>query len=85
MRKRRRFGIATQVFIGLGGGILVGIFFGDKVAFLKIAGDAFIALLHITVIPYVVVALISSLGRLTLADAKSLGLKGELSFSCSGR
>ena len=74
--KKRRLGIATQVFIGFGVGILVGIFFGDKVAFLKIAGDAFIALLQITVIPYVMVALITSLGRLTLADAKSLGLKG---------
>ena len=74
--KKRRLGIATQVLIGFGVGILVGIFFGDKVAFLKIAGDAFIALLQITVIPYVMVALITSLGRLTLADAKSLGLKG---------
>ena len=45
-------------------------------AVLKIGGDAFIALLQITVIPYVMVALITSLGRLTLADAKALGLKG---------
>lgn len=74
--KKRKLGIATQVFIGLGLGLLVGIFFGDEVAFLKIGGDAFIALLQITVIPYVMVALITSLGRLTLADAKSLGLKG---------
>ena len=75
-RKRRRIGLATQVFIGLGFGILVGIFFGEEVAVLKIGGDAFIALLQITVIPYVMVALITSLGRLTLADAKALGLKG---------
>jgi Na+/H+-dicarboxylate symporter/ABC-type amino acid transport substrate-binding protein len=74
--RKRKLGIATKVFIGLGLGILVGIFFGDKVAFLKVGGDAFIALLQITVIPYVMVALITSLGRLTLADAKSLGLKG---------
>lgn len=75
-KQRRRLGIATQVFIGLGLGILVGVFFGDKVALLKIGGDAFIALLQITVIPYVMIALITSLGRLTLEDAKSLGLKG---------
>jgi Na+/H+-dicarboxylate symporter/ABC-type amino acid transport substrate-binding protein len=74
--KKRKLGLATQVFVGLGLGILVGVFFGDRVAFLKIGGDAFIALLQITVIPYVMVALITSLGRLTLADAKSLGLKG---------
>ena len=74
--KKRKFGIATQVFIGLGLGLLVGVFFGEDAAFLKIGGDAFIALLQITVIPYVMVALITSLGRLTLADAKALGLHG---------
>jgi len=73
--KKRKIGIATQVFIGLGLGLLVGVFFGEEVAFLKIGGDAFIALLQITVIPYVMVALITSLGRLTLADAKALGLQ----------
>ncbi len=71
----RRAGIAAQVFIGLGMGLLFGVFFGEKVAFLKIGGDVFIALLQITVIPYVVVALITSLGRLTLDEAKALGLK----------
>jgi Na+/H+-dicarboxylate symporter/ABC-type amino acid transport substrate-binding protein len=74
--KEPGLGIATQVFIGLGLGLLAGVFFGEKVAFLKIAGDAFIALLQITVIPYVMVALITSLGRLTLAEAKTLGRKG---------
>jgi Na+/H+-dicarboxylate symporter len=70
-----RLSIATQVFIGLALGLLVGVFFGEEVAFLKIGGDIFIATLQITVIPYVVVALITSLGRLTLHDAKTLGLK----------
>ena len=74
--KKRKFGIATQVFIGLGLGILCGVFFGEKASLLKIGGDAFIALLQITVIPYVMVALITSLGRLSVAEAKSLGLKG---------
>lgn len=71
---KRRLGIATQVFIGLGLGILVGVFFGEGVAFLKIAGDAFIALLQITVIPYIVVALITSLGRQTFDDLRALVL-----------
>jgi Na+/H+-dicarboxylate symporter/ABC-type amino acid transport substrate-binding protein len=74
-RARRRIGIASQVFIGLGLGVLVGLFFGERVAFLKLGGDAFIALLQITVLPYVVVALIGSLGRLTPGQAKALGLK----------
>jgi Na+/H+-dicarboxylate symporter/ABC-type amino acid transport substrate-binding protein len=75
LRKRRTLSLATQVLIGLVLGIATGVFFGDRVAFLKIGGDAFIALLQITVIPYVMVALITSVGRLTLSEAKALGVK----------
>ena len=67
--------VATQVFIGLGLGLLTGLFFGERVAFLRIGGDIFIAALQITVIPYVVIALITSLGRLNLRDARNLALK----------
>ncbi|WP_328987688.1 cation:dicarboxylate symporter family transporter [Thiorhodovibrio winogradskyi] len=67
--------VATQVFIGLGGGLLTGLFFGEHAAFLRIGGDVFIAALQITVIPYVLVALITSLGRLDLSDAKNLVLR----------
>jgi Na+/H+-dicarboxylate symporter len=74
-RAKRRIGIASQVFVGLGLGLLVGLFFGERVAFLKVGGDAFIALLQVTVMPYVVVALVTSLGRLTLSEATALGLK----------
>ena len=72
---KRRIGIPTQVFIGLGLGLLVGVFFGEEAAFLSVGGDIFIAALQITVIPYVVVALITSLGRLSIDDATALALK----------
>jgi Na+/H+-dicarboxylate symporter/ABC-type amino acid transport substrate-binding protein len=72
---RRRLGLAEQVLIGLVLGIAAGIFFGEMTASLKIAGDAFIMLLQITVIPYIMVSLIIALGRLTLDDAKSIALK----------
>ncbi len=75
MAKKRRLGLAEQVLVGLVLGIVVGIFFGEMAGFLKIAGDAFIMLLQMTVIPYILVSLITALGRLTLADAKTLGLK----------
>jgi proton glutamate symport protein len=73
---RDRIGLATQVFIGLGLGVLVGVFFGERASVLKIGGDAFIALLQITVIPYLMVALITSLGRLSLGDVRQLGVRG---------
>ena len=37
-------GGATQVFVGLGLGIVTGVFFGEAVAFLKVGGDVFIAM-----------------------------------------
>jgi Na+/H+-dicarboxylate symporter/ABC-type amino acid transport substrate-binding protein len=74
-RRKRKLGLAEQIILGLFIGIAVGIFFGEEVKFLKIAGDAFIMLLQITVIPYIIVSLVTALGRLTLANAKSLGLK----------
>jgi Na+/H+-dicarboxylate symporter/ABC-type amino acid transport substrate-binding protein len=74
--RRRRFhpGLAERVLIGLVLGIVAGIFFGEMAHALKILGDAFIMLLQVAVIPYIVASLISALGRLTLDDAKKLGL-----------
>jgi Na+/H+-dicarboxylate symporter len=65
---------ATQVLLGLGLGILTGVFLGEAVGFLKVGGDAFIALLQITVLPYVIVALITSIGRQTLQSVKALAI-----------
>jgi Na+/H+-dicarboxylate symporter len=57
--------LAARVFFGLGLGILAGIFFGERVAFLKVDCDAFIQLLQITVLPYVMTSLIVGLGSLS--------------------
>ena len=71
-----RMNLATQVLVGLGLGVLAGVLFGDLVAFLGVAGDAFIMLLQMTVIPYIVVALMTGLGRLDYQQAKRLALSG---------
>jgi Na+/H+-dicarboxylate symporter len=59
---KRRLGSGEKILIGLVLGLAVGIFFGEMTAILKIAGDAFIMLLQITVIPYITVSLITALG-----------------------
>jgi proton glutamate symport protein len=64
--------LSTRVLLGLGLGVLVGVFFGEAVAFLAGPGRAFIVLLQMTVLPYVSVALIHSLGRLGPEQARSL-------------
>jgi galactitol-specific phosphotransferase system IIC component len=71
--RKQKIGLAEKVLIGLVVGVAVGIFFGEKAAFLRTAGNAFIMLLQISVIPYVMVSLITALGRLTLEGVKSLG------------
>ena len=50
--------LATKVFIGMALGALTGIFLGERAAVLKIAGDAFVLLLQMTVLPYVMTSLI---------------------------
>lgn len=74
-RRRLRHSLAEQVLIGLILGIAAGVFFGEMAHALKIVGEAFIMLLQVAVIPYIVVSLITALGQLSLEDAKRLALK----------
>lgn len=67
--------LSTKILIGLGLGIFSGVFFGEKVAFLKMPGDAFILLLQMTVLPYIMVSLIAGLGGLSFHEAAALGRK----------
>ncbi len=57
----------TKIVTGLVLGVLVGLFFGEYVAFLSILGEAFIGLLQMTVLPYILVSLIVNIGRLSPA------------------
>jgi Na+/H+-dicarboxylate symporter/ABC-type amino acid transport substrate-binding protein len=76
--KRRRLGLSAQILIGLLAGIAAGIVLGELCAGLKVLGDAFIALLQMTVLPYVMFALIANIGGLTWADARRLAARGGL-------
>ncbi len=67
--------LASRVLLALVFGLGAGIFFGESVGFLQEVGRAFILLLQMTVLPYIVLSLITGLGRLTLQEVKSLGLK----------
>jgi len=64
--------LATKVLIGIGAGVVCGLFFGEYIDFIGVVGQAFILLLQMTVLPYVAVSLITGLGKLTAADALSL-------------
>jgi len=66
--------LSRDIVIGLVFGIAVGLFFGESAGNLKILGDGFIALLKMTVLPYIVVSLVANIGRLSLEKGKQLVL-----------
>ena len=73
--QRFRLTLGTQVVLALIVGLVVGIFFGEQVAFFKDIGRAFILLLQMTVLPYITLSLITGLGQLTYQEVKQLVLK----------
>ena len=75
---RRKLDISTLILIGMGLGILAGIFFGEYATAVKFIGDAFIKLLQMTILPYVVVTIIAGFGTLSAASAKKMAINGGL-------
>jgi Na+/H+-dicarboxylate symporter len=70
--------LSTRIIIGLVAGLACGLFFGEYCQDLKVIGEVFIGLLQMTVLPYIVVALVANIGRLSFAQGKALFLKGAV-------
>ncbi len=75
---RQRFGLGAQSIVALLAGIAAGLFFGEGVALLHPVGDAYIRLVQMTVLPYLMLTLIVGLGELQPAQARRLAAKGGL-------
>ena len=65
----------NKILLGLGAGIAVGLFLGEYAAVFQWGADAFVRLLQMTVLPYVTLSIIKSLGSLSLEHARALGLR----------
>jgi Na+/H+-dicarboxylate symporter len=76
--KKQRLGLSTQILIALAAGVACGLFFGESCESLKVIGEVFIGLLQMTVLPYITVAMVTNIGRLSFAQGKSLFLKGAI-------
>ncbi|MGD9252606.1 MAG: cation:dicarboxylase symporter family transporter, partial [Holophagae bacterium] len=76
----RKLSLSQKIVIGLLAGIACGLFFGELCSFLDIAGSAFIALMQMTVLPYIVVALAVNIGSLTLDNARHLALRATVAL-----
>ena len=74
-KPKKKLSLSSQILIGMGLGLIVGIFFGEYCAFLQIIGDAFIKRLQITILPYIIVSMILGIGGLTADQAKLMAKK----------
>ena len=63
--------LPRRILIGLGLGILTGLFFGEECARFQILGEAYVGILQMPVLPYVAVTMLAGLGRL---DSRQLRL-----------
>lgn len=67
--------LSRRILSGLCAGVAVGLFLGELVRPLQVVADGFVRLLQMTVLPYVTVSIIVSLGSLDAATARRLGLR----------
>jgi Na+/H+-dicarboxylate symporter/ABC-type amino acid transport substrate-binding protein len=66
---------SRQILAGLAGGVLTGLFFGERAAALHWAADGFVKLLQMMVLPYITVSIVASLGSLEPSELRTLGLR----------
>ncbi|MGE0622093.1 MAG: cation:dicarboxylase symporter family transporter [Pseudomonadales bacterium] len=65
-----------KILTGLCLGVLTGLFLGELAAPMNVAGEIYIGLLQMTVLPYIVISLIANLGRITWTESRHLILAG---------
>ncbi len=65
-----------KICLGLLLGILTGLFLGELAQPFSVAGNIYIGLLQMTVLPYIVVSLIGNLGRISWTESRGLLVAG---------
>ena len=77
-KNKKGISLSTQILIGLTLGISVGLFFGDKASVLAIVGKAYIGLIQMSILPYMVVSLMLGIGSLSYEKAGRLAITGGI-------
>ena len=57
--------LSAWILIGAVMGLACGLFFGEYTALLSVVGDACVGLLQMTVLPYIAIAIIANIGKLS--------------------
>ncbi len=70
--------MSRRILVGLVAGIATGLFFGDKARVLEWPARAFVQLLQVTVLPYIVTSLVSGIASGTPGQARRLASKGGI-------
>jgi Na+/H+-dicarboxylate symporter len=78
VKNKRGISLSTQILIGLTFGLFVGIFFGEKASALAIVGRAYIGLIQMSILPYMVVSLMLGIGSLSYEKAGKLAITGGI-------
>jgi Na+/H+-dicarboxylate symporter len=71
-----RISLSTRILAGLALGVLTGLFFGEAAAVLQPLADVYIRLMQMTVLPYLLMALIIGFGQLEAGEARRLAVRG---------
>jgi Na+/H+-dicarboxylate symporter len=69
---------STKILVGLVAGVFVGLFLGEHASVFKIVADGFVKLLQMTVLPYITLSIVTSLGALSIQQVKILGLRAGM-------
>ena len=77
-KNKKGISLSSQILIGLILGLLVGLFFGDKASVLAIVGKAYIGLIQMSILPYMVVSLMLGIGSLSYEKAGKLAITGGI-------
>jgi Na+/H+-dicarboxylate symporter len=67
--------LSKKILLGLTLGIAAGLFLGEYAAWLKPVADGYVKLLQMTVLPYIMVSLLSKLGVLSYTEVRTLAVR----------
>ena len=70
--------LSTQILIGLALGVFLGFFLGEKASIFAIIGKAYVGLIQMSILPYMVVSLMLGIGSLSYEKAGRLALTGGI-------
>ena len=70
--------LGNKILVGVLAGIAVGVFLGEQTTPFKVVGRIYVSLLQMTVLPYVIVSLVTKIGRLSFGQARKFAGRAGL-------